>query len=318
MTSWHRTLRPALFGAFSLFLAAAPALAADLVFPVNSRIGLVPPAGFTPSTKFPGFENNQASAAILLAQLPAEAFADLEKNFTNEVLKTRGMTVELREPMTLKDGRGVFIAGPKVLNNNKLYDSVLIATVSGVTAVVSMQMVEGSRAAITDAMVRDAFKTVAVRATIPDDEKMSILPYKLANLGGFRLVQTTANGTAILTQGANDAVEDIAQPFVLIGIAGGEMPKPEERDAFAKRIFNATPGVKEVKYLRSEPLRIGQAQGYETLAEAKDAKSGTEVTMVQWLRFGQGGYLKVFAIARRGVWNDVFPRLRAIRDGISN
>ena len=318
MTSWHRTLRPAIVGAFALLLAAAPALAADPVFPVNSRIGLVPPAGFAPSAKLPRFENPQASAAITLSELPGEAFAELEKTFTDDVLKARGMTVALREPMTLKDGRGVFIAGPKVLDGTKLYDSVLIATISGITAVVSIQMVEPSHAKITDAVVRDAFKTVAVRASVPDSEKLSVLPYKLGNLGGFRLVQTTPSGTAILTQGANDAVDDVAQPFVLIGIAGGEQLKPEERDAFARRVFNGTPGVKEVKYVRSEPLRIGQAAGHEILAEAKDAKSGTEVTMVQWLRFGQTGYLKMFAIARRGVWNDVFPRLRAIRDGIGN
>src|SRR4051812_22410390 len=191
MTSWHRTLRPVIVGAFALFLAAAPALAADPVFPVNSRIGLVPPAGFAANPKLPRFDNPQASAAITLSELPGEAFAELEKTFTNEVLQQRGMTVQVREPMTLKDGRGIFIAGPKVLDGAKLYDAVLIATVSGITAVVSVQMVEPSHATITDAIVRDAFKTVAVRASVPESEKLSILPYKLGTLGGFRLVQTT-------------------------------------------------------------------------------------------------------------------------------
>ena len=30
----------------------------------------------------------------------------------------------------------------------------------------------------------------------------------------------------------------------------------------------------------------------------------------------ESGHLQMFAIARRTAWNDVFPRLRAIRDGI--
>jgi hypothetical protein len=310
-------LRPAILGALALFIAAAPAVAADPVFPVNSRIGLVPPAGFTPSTKFPGFENQQASAAILLAELPAEAFPELEKGFTNEILKSqRGMTVVLREPITLKNGRGVFIAGPKESGGTKSYDSVLIATLPGVTTVVSMQMVETSRATLTDAVVREAFKTVAVRQSIPDSEKLAVLPYKLGNLGGFRLVQTMQNGTAVLTLGESDAVADVAQPFMLIGVAGGTQPKPEERDAFARRVFSAAPGIKEIKILRAEPQRIGQSQGYEIVAEAKDAKSGTEVNTVMWLRFGQSGYVQMFGIARRTAWNDVFPKLRAIRDGV--
>jgi hypothetical protein len=312
----HRTLRSAIPGVLALALTIAPALAADPVFPVNSRIGLVPPAGFTPAAKFPGFENTQASAAILVAELPAEAYPELEKTFTDEVLKQRGMTVALREPLTLKDGRGVFIAGPKVLDGVKRYDAVLIATLPGVTTVVSVQMVEAARGTITDAVVREAFKTVVARTTVPDVEKLSVLPYKLGNLGGFRVVQTMANGTAVLTLGENDAVADVAQPFMLIGVASGNQPKPEERDAFARRVFSTAPGIKEIKILRAEPQRIGQAQGYEIVAEAKDAKSGTDVNTVMWLRFGQSGFLQMFAIARRNAWNDVFPKLRAIRDGI--
>ena len=305
---------------FALALLAAlvfgtPARAADPVFPVNSRIGIVPPPGFTPSTKFMGFENAPASAAVLVVEMPAEMFPEIEKGFTDELLKSRGMTVTLREAMTFKDGRGIFISGPKTVEGVTRHESVLIASVSGLTAIVSVQMIPASHDSITDAVVREAFKTLAVRQ-IPDNEKLSVLPYKLGNLAGFRLVRTAANGTAILTQGANDAVTDVEQPFLLIGVAAGEMPKPEDRDTYARRIFNSAPGIKEVKILRAEPLRIGQAQGYEIVAEAKDAKSGTEVNTVQWLRFGGSGHLQMFAIARRTAWNDVFPRLRTIRDNI--
>ena len=61
---------------------------------------------------------------------------------------------------------------------------------------------------------------------------------------------------------------------------------------------------------------MGQAQGYEIVADAKDATSGTDVTTVQWLRFGQNAYLQMFAIVAKTAWNDVFPRLRQIRDSI--
>lgn len=313
-------LRRPFFAAVTTVLAfaltAAPARAADPVFPVNSRIGLVPPPGFTPSTKFAGFENPQANAAILVVELPPDAFPDLEKGFTNEVLKQRGMTVNLREPMTFKDGRGILIAGPKELEGVKRHEAVLIAGLSGLTAVISVQMLEASRATVTDALVRDAFKTIAVRQQIPDNEKLSVLPYKFGNLAGFRVVRTAPNGTAVLTQGPEDSVADVQQPFMLIGVGGGATPKPEERDAFARRVFGAAPGIKDIKIIRAEPMRIGQMQGYEIVAEARDAKSNVDINTVQWLRFGQSGYLQMFGIARRGAWNDVFPRLRTVRDNI--
>ena len=54
----------------------------------------------------------------------------------------------------------------------------------------------------------------------------------------------------------------------------------------------------------------------QVIADAKDASTGTDVTTVQWLRFGPNAYMQMFAIARKAAWNDVFPRLRQIRDSI--
>lgn len=308
--------RVALFAALGSLVLAWPAFAADPVFPLNSRIGLVPPPGFAPSAKLPAFENPQASAAILFAELPAEAYADIEKGFTDEALKARGMTIQSRQPMTFKDGRGFVVAGPIEAGGVKRHDTVLVANVSGLAAIVSVQMIEASRATLTDDVLRAAFQTLAVRKDVPPTERLAVLPYKIGNLAGFRIIRSAPNGVAILTDGPNDEVASVEQPFMLTAVVPGEAPKPEDRDKFARRVFSSAPGIKDIKITRAEPLRIGQAQGFEIVAEAKDAKSGTDVNTVQWLRFGQTGHLQIFAIARRTAWNSVFPRLRQIRDSI--
>jgi hypothetical protein len=311
----RKILRSALV-ALTLTLAA-PAYAADPVFPTASRVGLTVPAGFTPSKRFLGFENPQASALIAISELPADAYADIEKGFSDDAaLKSRGWTVQVREPLTFKNGKGIFIAGPQESNNQKRYESVLVANTAGMTALISVQMIEASHATITDAMVRDMFKSMTVRETVPEGERLAILPYKIGDLAKFRIVRSAAQGVALLTDGPKDEVVAVEQPFLLIGVAPGAAPKPEERDAYAKRVFSSAPGIKEVKITRAEPLRIGQAQGYEIVADAKDASTGTDVTTVQWLRFGQNAHLQMFGIAKRGAWKDVFPRLRQIRDSI--
>jgi hypothetical protein len=38
--------------------------------------------------------------------------------------------------------------------------------------------------------------------------------------------------------------------------------------------------------------------------------------MVQWLRFGSNGYLRVIAVSPTGKWEQSFSRFRAVRDGI--
>src|SRR5947209_1822187 len=117
-------MRQAIFGvvlaAFVAAVAGTPANAADPVFPANSRIGLTPPPGFVPSTRFPGFENGQAKVGIVFLELPAEAFPDLEKSFNDDAaLKTRGMIVETREPVELAGGRGIMITGQHVAGDLK-------------------------------------------------------------------------------------------------------------------------------------------------------------------------------------------------------
>lgn len=313
----QKTLRIAMLAALvAPVLAAAPAFAADPQFPVNSRVGFTVSSGFVPSQKFSGFENPQASAAMLIVELPDNAYADLEKGFSDEALRARGMTVQLREPLTFKDGKGFFVAGPQESAGVKRYEAVLIANVANVTSITSLQMIETSRATLTDDVIRDMFKTLAVRSDIPESERLAVLPYKIGDLASFRIVRSGREGLTILTDGPKDEVAAVEQPFFLIGIAPGAPPKPDERDAFAKRLLGTAPGIKDVKITRSEPLRIGQAQGYEIVADAKDAASGTDVTTVQWLRFGQSGYMQMFAVVRKTAWNEVFPRLRQVRDSI--
>ena len=180
----------------------------------------------------------------------------------------------------------------------------MVATMAGVTSIVSVQMVEATHATLTDAVVRDAFKTLAIRQQVPESEKLAVLPYKIGNLAKFRIVRSGYEGVAILTDGPNDEVNAVEQPFMLIGVAPGEAPKADDRDKFARGLFSTIPGLKDIKITRSEPLRMGQAQGYEIVAEAKDAKSSTDVSAVQWVRFGQSGYLQIFAIVRKTAWNE--------------
>jgi hypothetical protein len=305
------------FGLLALTLAALPAWAADPVFPLNSRLGLVPPAGFVASTKFPGFENPNANAAILMIALPAEAFSNLETGFKNdEALKQRGLTVESREPITLANGKGVLMSGTHEASGVKQRESVLLAEVAGLTALVTLRMSEDAQKAGVEAAVRQALTTITARDTIPDAEKLAVLPYRLADLAGFRIVVGAQDGTAILTEGAKDQATPVEQPFFIVGVKTGESPRAEERDTFARRIFSSTPGVKDVKFVSAEPLRIGGQQGHQIVADAKDAKSGADIRVVQWLRFGPNAHIQMFGFARQEIWEDVYKRFRTIRDGV--
>jgi hypothetical protein len=297
-------------------LAGVPAEAAEPVFPLGLRIGLVPPPGLVASTTFQGFEDREHSVAMIMSEMPAEAYPAMDQAFTLETLKSKGIEAERREDVTLKEGRGFIVVARQQAGGTTLRKWALIAGTSTLTALITLQIPEAAAAAYPDEACRASLASFVVRAKVPPSEQLALLPYELRDQAGFRIVRALADGSALLTDGPNDTITAADQPYVLIAIPPVGVPQPEEREAFARRLLSATPGVKEIRIVRSEPLRIGGQPGHQVIAEAKDDPSATPVTMVQWLRFGPGRFLHIFGLARTEVWQSVFMRMRALRDGI--
>ncbi len=80
--------------------------------------------------------------------------------------------------------------------------------------------------------------------------------------------------------------------------------------------MGALPGLKNIRFTLSEPMRLGTAPGFETRMEAVMEKSNTPVVLVQWLRFATSGFIRMVGVAPRDEWDSVYPRLRAIRDSL--
>src|SRR3954465_11853138 len=68
--------------AFALLLATiGPAFAADPVYPPGTRVGLVPLVGLAPAKTFTGFETDDHSVKVLITELPAASFGEVETAF---------------------------------------------------------------------------------------------------------------------------------------------------------------------------------------------------------------------------------------------
>jgi hypothetical protein len=297
-------------------VAGVPAQAAEPVFPLGLRVGIVPPPGLVASTTFQGFEDREHSVAMILTEMPADAYPAMEQAFTIDTLKAKGIDAERREEVSLKEGHGFVVVARQQAGDTTVRKWALIAGTSTLTAIVTLQIPEAAAAAYPDEACRASLASFVVRAKVPPSEQLALLPYELRDQAGFRIVRALADGSALLTDGPNDTISAADQPYVLIAIPPVGVPQPEEREGFARRLMAATPGVKEIHLVRSEPMRIGGQPGHQLIAEAKDDPSMTPVTMVQWLRFGPGRFMHIFGLARTEVWQSVFMRMRAVRDGI--
>jgi hypothetical protein len=297
------------------FTAVQPLLAADPTFPMASVIGLVPPNGMVASKTFPGFEDPDKDAAILLAAQSPAVYEDLKTGIDPDVLKKGGITVQKREDIPLSFGTATLVTG-KALTDNKTYRKwLMIGQAKNVTALVNAQVPENEKAYSDEAM-RAALLTLAVRETVPDAEKLSVLPFAIGDLAGFH-VQNVLVGRAALIGDPPDATnpKDF-QAHLFIGVFPGGPKEPDDRAEFARIAFSQILGIENVKISISEPLRMNNQAGYQTVAQAVDAHTGTNIMVAQWLRFGGGAFMQMIAMAPADKWVDAQTRLRTVRDSI--
>ena len=328
-------------------VVAMPSRAAEPAFPPGSRIGLVPPTGMVISDAFAGFADPEKNAAILIATLPAAAYSQLDKTLDTEELRKQGITLEKREPMRLDAGKGFLLTGRQVAGKERYRKWLLVLAAGDITALVSVQVPE-SDTAYPNNIVRAALATLAVRQKVPEQEQLGLLPFTVGDLAGFRVDAVLPGRALVLSAAAAETPKDASKESeeapkepkeakdskeaakdssketavrsfearLLIAAAPGGPAEADDRGSFARTSFAEIGGIRDVRITMSEPLRIGGQSGYQTMAEAKDTRSGADVMVVQWLRFGSGGFLQMTGIGRADVWTSMLSRLRAVRDSI--
>jgi hypothetical protein len=324
----------------ALVSLTVPARAEDPIFPPGSRVGLVPPAGMVASNTFDGFADPGKDAAILITVLPAAAFPQMDKTLDVDTLRKQGVSLEKRESMQLSFGKGFLLIGRQTADKTRYKKWLLVAGSSDLTALVTVQVPEQEDKTYPDRAVRAALATLTIRAKVPEAEELGLLPFSVGDFAGFH-VEDVLRGRALMLSDAagakdtnkdnskdatnkdatnKDATRETASTGVdarmLIAALPGGPAEPDGRANFARLSFNEIGGIRDVTITLSEPLRIGGQSGFQTMADAKDARTGSDVRVIQWLRFGGGGYLQMVGIGNADSWVGVLARLRTVRDSV--
>jgi hypothetical protein len=300
------------------FLAAqpAPGKAGEPQFPLASRLGLAPPPGMTLSTSFQGFEDSKNNIFMRLIAMPDSAYAEIEKTMTNQALKKQNITVEKREPFALPAGKGLLIVARQETDKIKLRKWLLIAPIGGLTALVSLEIPLAAKNVLSDAAIRASFVSLASRSAIPDEEQLALVPFRLRDLAGFKVAGVVPGRAVQLTDGAKEAANSVEHAQLVINVGPGGPSSAADRDSFARLAFSGPPSVKDMRILSAEAMRVGGQPGHELRAIGKDAKTGAEIEIVQWLRFGSGAYIRMVGFAPKDGWTPAFMRFRTVRDGL--
>jgi hypothetical protein len=297
-----------------LLIAISPAFAADTVFPPGVRVGMVPLVGLSRAKAFVGFETEDGSVKVLVAELPAEAYGEVVNAFKANPAGTGGV-----KPESIETAAGVAyytIENAKSGATSVRRYSMILQGGGTFSGFVAVQVPENASKIYTDDAVRQMFSTAAIRKEVPVEEQLGLMPFKVSELANFKNVRTMTPGLAILLADGDEATGFEAAPLMVIGVMPSAPNQLEDRGRFAEQAATAIPGIRNWRLTMSEPVRIDGAPGYETRLEATSGKDNTPVTVVQWLRFGGSTTLRIIGSAPRDQWTAAFPRFRTVRDGI--
>jgi hypothetical protein len=311
-----------LFSAVALLVAGfcavlspvlSPALAADTVFPSGIRVGMTPLVGLVRSKKFAGFETEDGSVKVLVAELPAEAYGEVMNAFKANPAGAGGIKPESIETAA---GLAYYTAedAKDASGNVRRYSMILPG--GAFSGYVAVQVPENATKIYSDDAVRQMFASATVRKEVPVDEQLGMMPFNMRELSSFKNVHALAGGAAIVLSDGDEATGLESAPFMVIGLIGSAPAQPDDRGRFAQQTATTIPGIRDARITMSEPVRIEGVAGYETRIDATSGKDNTPVTVVQWLRFGGPNSLRIIGSAPRDQWQSAFTRFRAVRDGI--
>lgn len=297
---------------WALVSAFALPAEAQTRFPPGLRVGLTVPGDMKPSTRFPGFEDVDRQAAITVLDMPAAALESLERSaFAQSQADVQDLK---REAFPFENGIGVLVSGSSTEKGEKVHKWFLIASsasgpVRDLAALVGVQVPDKALDVYSDTVIRNALRSVTFRPA-PLQEQLGMLPFKLDDLAGFRVMSVLPGGV-ILIDGLEDDITN--HPYVIVAIGRGA-PETGDRARFAADLLSQAP-LRSLRMQSSEAMRISNGAGHEIRAQAESI-NGKPVKLVQWVRFGGSGFLRIVGVASEAQWDGVFNRFRAIRDGV--
>jgi hypothetical protein len=217
--------------------------------------------------------------------------------------------------MPLGSGNAILAIVRQETGTGRIRKWLLVAPIDNLTALVSLEMAAKAPAPFADGVIRTALGSLVARPHVPIDEQLTLVPFMVGETAGLRLVRVVPGAAVQFTDGPKDAVEATEQAHLVIAAAPGG-PETRDRDQFARDAMRGFPALRDMRIVGSEPMRIGGQPGHEVRAQAKDAQTGADIEVVQWLRFGTGAYLRILGFAPKDKWAEMFMRFRAVRDGL--
>lgn len=303
-------VRAKILGIALLCAAGSGALAAETLRVPGTRAQMEPPAGFTASQRFPGFERATAQASIVVTEIPAPSAAMI-KGMSKDALAAKGMEVLSSTPVKM-DGREAILLEIAQSASGVPFRKWMLVSGDATTSVLVVGTFPQSAAAELSAPMRAAVLSTRwseAGASDPFDG----LPFRVEAVSGLKLAGRVSNMLMFNESGAQQTVNP-GDALYVVGPSVGNPPAGGLRE-FAEARARQTTQVRDLKIVEGRDITVDGLPAYELLGEAADRRSGTPVRFYQVIAADPGGYYIMQGIAGTDRADVAVAQFRAMTNG---
>lgn len=261
-----------------------------------SRVAIDLPEGYEPARLFSGFTHDGNGVSLVVVEMPAQAYDELEKGLTGEALAAKGVTLTGRGQLK-RPGDHIYIQGEQASAAGVYAKFFVVFRESGVTALITANV---QKASIETGQVKaaeiEAVLASARIAAVPAEAKDL---FALAHLGPFKPAGSfLGTAKAYTLDGGTQPPRASNGRAMLIVAPSLDQRLVSNPDEYAVQLLNGLAGHGEVKIGTRAPVSIGGLAGVEIEGTARENESGAELLLYQVMLLPpEGGYWRIFAQA---------------------
>lgn len=283
--------------------ARVPLVGEYVSFPA-AGVKLRQPAGMVRSETWTGFEADSARSSVMLVKI-AGPYAEVSKGFAAEHMAPRGMKLVSKTERAVDGLPGVLVYFTMTAGGAEWDKWALVFGEASRTHILTATFPSVQRKRWTEP-VKAALLSTRLKVGGAAEEPsfgLTVSP-KLKPAAAISGMLTYTRDGMVPAKSPED-------PFVVVGPSLSKTPVLDTRQ-FSEQRLRATEQTRITGVLSHEPVTIDELEGYESVADATDAKSGTPIVLYQVLLFDADRYFILQGLVGAKLREEYLPEFKAM------
>lgn len=293
-------------GAAGKPLGLADSQGHDVSFP-DTGIVLRQPVGFDVATNFEGFQQPNTQSSVMIVRIPGP-FSEVTRGFTAEPMKAQGLTLVSKETIEICGTQGMLLHLTQTA-----YGTVFAKWLVAWGDEKATMMITATFPRDREGELSDQLKSVVLSARVG----AAPTPAPGADIG-FAITAseklTATRGIGKMLAYTKDGVIPSASPedpLFVVAPSVSQIPISDPRQFSIQRIHQTAQT--KINSIRStDEISIDGLDGFEIVADAVDANSGTPLIVYQVVLFQESSYVLIQGLVGARMQDDYLPEFKAM------